>query len=298
MSQPRLPWFVVVPLVLSGPSGLLAAERPSKPEDVGYVVRAVNQTMSAPCEAELRADRAVIVGGLSASALKPTEARAALDRLVQAVGDFAESRGGALTLLERTRAVRAAPRDPARPQAEAPFVTVQRLEVEIPAEADADSLLEGLLKLGLDQYGRELVLDPSAEAFRSSRPAQAVVRYRVSRLRERVRQIHDRCRQEAIDVWCGSSVPFPEREACGSALGRLADRFTTQSFTLQSQPLPRPEGGVAPFTLSSTVGWNPHGPARLDSSGAFTEGRGEVELVGLVPLAMRGSITVVLVGGR
>jgi hypothetical protein len=266
-------------------------------DGLAYVLQAVNQSMTASCEAELRPDRAVVVGGLSASALKPSEATAVLDRLVAASRRFVEERGGQLNLLERTRAVRSTPRDPAQPQAPAPFVTVQRLEAEVPAEQDVDVLLEGLLKLGLDQYGRELVLDPSAEARHGGyRPAQAVVRYRISRLRERVAEIHDQCRLAALAAWCATAVPHPEREACAAALGRIADRFATQAFTLRARPLPGADGGAAAFHVSS-ASLDPDGRPRFDLAGS-DPGSGELDLLGLVRLRLSGSIGIVLVGAR
>jgi hypothetical protein len=261
-------------------------------EGIRHPLRAVNQPMTATCEAEWRPERSVLVGGVSASALKPTEAGAALERQLDAIRDFADGKRATLRLLERTRAVRGGSRDPARPGPEAPFVTVQRLELEAPAEADVDALLEGLLKLGLDAFGHELVLDPALQS--GYRPPQAVVRYRIGALRDKARALHDGCREAALVTWCGADAPASEQQACADALARFAAHFQTQSFQVQSAPVPRAEGGVAPLALSGSVirqSW------RVES-GVTPQGSDEVDLLGLVSLHVRGSITIQLVGGR
>jgi hypothetical protein len=278
-------------LLVLGSSQALAAARVAD-DGIGHLLRAVNQPMTATCEADWRPERAVLVGGVSASALKPTEARAALERQLDAIRHFAGEKRATLRLLERTRAVRGGSRDQARPGPEAPFVTVQRLELEAPVEADVDTLLEGLLKLGLDVFGREPVLDPALQS--GYRPTQAVVRYRIGDLRDKAGALHDRCRGQAMASWCAASAPASERQACTDALARFAEHFQTQSFQVQSAPVPRVEGGAAPVRLSGSVlaeSWHVE-------SDVAPQGSDEVDLLGLVSLPVRGTITIQLVGGR
>ncbi len=278
-------------ILVLGSSQALAAP-PVVDDGIGYLLRAVNQPMTATCEAEWRPEHAILAGGVSASALKPTEARATLERQIDAIRAFATEKQATLRQLERTRAVRGGSRDPARPGPEVPFVAVQRLELVAAVEADVDALLEGLLKLGLDVFGHDPVLDPEAQS--GYRPPQAVVRYRIGGLRDQARALHDHCRGEAIANWCGASAPASERKACAAALGRFAARFHTQSFQLQSAPVPRAEGAAAPVTLSGAVpreSW-------LVESGVVPQGSDEVDLLGRVGLPVRGTIAVELVGGR
>ncbi len=278
-------------LLVLGSSQALAA--PAAVDDgIGHLLRAVNQPMTATCEAEWRPERAILAGGVSASALKPTEARATLERQLDAIRAFAAERRATLRLLERTRAVRGGSRDPARPGAEVPFVAVQRLELEASVDADVDALLEELLKLGLDVFGHDPVLDPRDQS--GYRPPQAVVRYRIGGLRDKARALHDRCRGEAIAAWCDATAPAAERQACAAALARFAPRFQTQSFQMQSAPVPRAEGGAAPVMLSGSVLREPFHV----ESGIAPQGSDEVDLFGLVGLPVRGTIAVQLVGGR
>lgn len=280
-----------------------AAEQAPAKDDTGYayVVRAVNQVMTAPCSAELRPDRAVILGGISATSLKPTEAAAQLERQIGEIRKYVSQKGGSLLLQERLRGVRAGPRDPVRPSQDLlPFVAVQRLEVELPVEADVDAVLEGLLQLGLDQYGKEVRLDAGQEARSRDATPRVVVRYRFSRLHLELEEIQRRCRTAAVEKWCEESVPFPEQRVCAQALGRIAHRFVTRSLALRSQAVPRGEGGLSPIHLSYP--W-PGGPTEGETLSrvhvSTPDGQAEdLEPLGNVTLRLQGSITVVLVGPR
>lgn len=95
--------------------GLTLGQEPAA--DLGLVLRAANRPLTATCEAEWRPERAVLPGAISASGLKPTEVRSALDRQVEVMRPFVGERGGRLRLLELTRAVRGSARDIARPEA-------------------------------------------------------------------------------------------------------------------------------------------------------------------------------------
>lgn len=269
--------------------GLAVAPGQDLDPGLGFVLLAANRPLTANCEAEWRPERAVLPGAVSASALKPTEARLTLDRQLELMRAFLTERGGVLRLLERTRAVRGSARDVARPEAGAPFVMVQRLEGEAPADADVDALLEGLLKLGLDQFGSDVSLDPGSRG--GHLPPQAAVRFRIQGLREKIADLRDRCRGLALASWCESNVAYEERTACAAALKRSAARFVVQSFEVRSAAVPRGEGGFAPifFTASTPEAW------RADRPGL--DGRDSVDLLGLVPLSVRAAITVQLVAG-
>lgn len=284
----------VLPAVAAGPG----EEGPAGAD--AYLLRAVSQAMTAPCSAELSPDRAVITGGITATSLRPSEARAQIEKQLAQIGKYVSEKGGLLRSLERVRAVRGLARDPARPDRDPlPFVMVQRLEVEMPAEADVDAVLEGLLQLGLDQFGRELRLDPGDDPRSGYRDtsAKAVVRYRFSRLAEALDDVRNQCRAAAQARWCETNAPSPERKVCVDALARLAPHFATQAMILRSQPVARADGGLAPVQLSYPWASDPEPIGRHGLPGwrAPTE---EVELLGHVPLRLQGSITVVLVGAR
>jgi hypothetical protein len=195
----------------------LAAPNPSVGDGHGWVARVVNQPLSAACEAELAPDVAVIQGGVSATSLKPSEALAQLERQLGEIRKLASSHGGELHLLERVRAVRPLSLGPVPDGREArPFLIVQRLELTAPASVEIDAFLDGLLGLGLDQFGPDLRLDPGEQSHDSA--PRILVRYRISRLRAELDAIQRRCRTAAFDGWCAAQAEPAERAACASAL--------------------------------------------------------------------------------
>jgi hypothetical protein len=199
------------------------------------------------CTGDIRPDRAVIVGGMTAEAVKPTEAQAQLDRQIAELKRLAASHGGEVRLLERLRAARAAS-DRQPPRAEPPpFVALQRLEVDLPATVDVDALLERVLRLGLDRFGSGVRIE-----YVDTNP-RVLVRYRFSALARELDALHERCRQQAIGAWCAGSPPVPQ--ACSLAPEERGRRFRTQSLSVQTQPLLLEQGGVTRYRLS--LPWPP-----------------------------------------
>ncbi len=260
-----------------------------------WLTRVLGQTVTAECRAELTPDRAVIQGGIGASSLKPVAAAAELERQLAEIRKLAGGAGGTLVLLERVRAVRPQPRDPARPERDlSPFLAVQRFELELPAQADVDRVLEELLRVGLDHYGPDLQLDADGRfGARPSGESRILVRYRFSRLREELGGIHDRCRRAAREAWCETQAGAGEQRVCAEALAGAERRFTTQAFSLVSQPVLRGPGPPAPVVLGRAST-----PARSEGLMHFEPlplpAPGEVELLGLVTLRLRGAIALCL----
>lgn len=275
----------------------LAARHAGAAEGHGWVARAVNQTLTAACDAELAPDVAAIQGGISASSLKPGEAAAQIERQLGEIKRLAASHGGALNLLERVRAVRPTSLGPVPDgRGTQPFLMVQRLEVTAPATAPIDAALDGLLGLGLDQFGPDLRLDPDRQSHDSA--PQILVRYRISKLREKLETIQSRCRLAAFDGWCAAQAEDAERAACAAALRSVERRFVTQSFVLQSQPVLRGPGPPTPVVLPQGPIWQPDVGLRHELQPLTPPAAAELELLGNVTLRLTGSISLSLPGAR
>ncbi|MFQ5990221.1 MAG: SIMPL domain-containing protein [Candidatus Methylomirabilales bacterium] len=247
---------------------------PAEGEDYAYIVRSLNQTMTGACSGEVRPDRAVIVGGVTAESVKPGEAKAEIEKQLQEIQRHVSQQGGTVHLMERVRAVRGTPHDGSHIKMEQlPFVVIQRLEVEFPLDVDIDAALERLLQLGLDRYGRNI-----RPTYRGSTP-NVVVHYRFSDLTEKLKDIHQQCKTRALQQWCEMNAPAGEHTSCTRALTGIAHRLITQRLMLQSQPVLRAQGMISPFQISYP--WN---QAQLQA----------IELIGDVPLRLHGTITVKL----
>ncbi len=115
-------------------------------------------TITAKCEGALAPDLAVIVGGITAESLKPLEAKAQLDKQLAEIERYISSKGGTVLLLETVRAIRQRQQGSRRQdkETELPFILVQRLEFRFPRSVGIDEILERLLQLGFDRYGRAI----------------------------------------------------------------------------------------------------------------------------------------------
>jgi hypothetical protein len=250
----------------------------AEPDDYGYIVQSLNQTVTAPCSGDVKPDRAIIVGGVTAESLKPAEAKAQIEKQLGEIEKYVSRRGGTVHLMERVRAVRGMPRDPRNARTDQlPFVVIQRLEVEFPRGVDIDGTLERLLQLGLDQYGKNVGL-----TSRDTTP-KIVVWYRFSNLEEQLKIIHKQCKTKALRQWCETRTPAGEHQACARALGKVSHRFITQRLTLQSGSVLGERGHSSMIQIPYP--WN---EAQLSA----------IELIGDVPLRLHGAITVKLPGGR
>ena len=234
-----------------------------------YVQRALYRPISGACRATIRPDRAVIVGGMSASGLKPTETSMRLDRQLDALKALADEENATLRLVERVRAARSAgsrSRRGDQPELE-PYVVVQRIELETDVTADIDRLLERTLQTGLDRYGSTAGIDVRTSG------SQPLVVYRFSELDALVRSAHDECRHSAVRTWCEAQAGG-EADACVAALEAPEQHLATEQFLLTSQSVTMANGNVDvvqimwPYVAGGTVELG--GDAELRFSGAIT----------------------------
>jgi hypothetical protein len=267
--------FLLVPVHVGATEGSPA---PAERQDYAYVIRSLNQTVTAGCSAEFRPDLAVVVGGITAESLKPTEAREQIEGQLNEIQKYVSQQGGNVHVMERVRAVRGMPRDPRHGRTDQlPFVVMQRLEVEFPLGVDIDETLERLLQLGLDQYGRNVRLEYQVT------PPQVVVRYRFSNLAEALKTFHHQCKAKALQQWCETNAPAGEGQACGETFGAISHRFLTQSLVLQSEPIIGEHGQST--LVHIPYPWN---EAQLRA----------IELLGDTPLRLHGTITLTVPNTR
>jgi hypothetical protein len=182
------------------------------------------------CTAEIAPDRAVIVGGVSSSAVQPEDAVAQLDKQIAAIRTYVADNHGHLELLERVRTLKNPPPQN-RIDNEPPFQVVQRLQAEFPANAPVDAILQKFIELGLDRFG-----DNMTNNFDQRR--EAVIRFRFSDLDAKMQAMQDVCTADAWTHWCktvdASQCPSPKPPA----------NLETVAFTVRSQEsLLRPDGG-------------------------------------------------------
>ena len=201
-----------------------AQEMVYPPADVVEVVTRLNgQRLSAECRASIRPMATVIVAGMSAEGIKPAGVQEQLDRQLAAVEELVKGHQGTLRRLERLRAVRS----PAEQVQKAPFVALQRLEIELPVAAPLDAILDKLLLLGVDRFGSEIRLDEA------DRGAKLVALYRFDRLEEQLQDIQDGCRREAFRLWCEQArSPATSRADCPDLLELLKGYFHDEALRL------------------------------------------------------------------
>lgn len=186
--------------------------------------------LNGTCALEVTPEKAAIVGGVAAGALKPTEAIAQLDKQLEAIRADVEGRGGQLRLLERARTLRAPP--PRSSDREAPFVVVQRLRAEFPADAPVDAILQRLIELGLDRFGDNILSDSGSRR-------DTVIRFSVGDLGAKLTELQHRCTAEAWKNWCATpeaGEACPAQPPAGLQLQMLAVR--------SEEKLLRPDGGA------------------------------------------------------
>ncbi len=247
------------------PAAVAAASSAPSP----YVQQALYRPISGACRATIRPDRAVIVGGISASGIKPTETSMRLNRQIDVLQTLADEEVATLHLVERIRAARPSSsrsRRGGQPDQD-PYVVVQRIELETGIGTEIDRLLEKTLQAGLDRYGSAAGID--VETSRS-RP---LVVYRFGDLEERIRAAHDECRHATITNWCEARAGA-DTDACVAALEAPEQQLSTEHFMLTSQPVTLGDGSVDavqvmwPYIVTGAVELG--GDAELRFSGAIT----------------------------
>lgn len=219
--------------------------------------------LSGACEATLRPDRAVIVGGVSSRSLLPTQADAQLERQLGEIERTVEVEAGVVRMLERVRAiVEYGPRGQNEP-VDQPYLLVQRLEIAFPLDVDLDAILERLLPLGLDRYGNDL----NIRGY--SNDPKIVVRYRFSDFARSLDRARLNCRDALVLEHCSTA----NAQAFCSADHPEA-YFVVEQLSMQSQPVVQSNGDIAPLT----VRWPAQGNAP--------------ELMGAIDLELSGQISV------
>lgn len=161
-------------------------------------VRAV--TAAAPvtrdCTESFTPDRVVVAGGISAETISPKDGAARIDKITGALRTYVGQHGGNLTLLDRLRAARnpEGSRDGAQSM---PFLQLQRFEADFPVAVDVDTVLERMLQLGMDRYGRNIQV-----ADYSSRQYQMLTSYRISNFDDKIVALRNRCVESAVGTKC------------------------------------------------------------------------------------------------
>jgi len=215
--------------------------------------------VTANCSAELRPARAVIVGGVSASGLKPLDVAAQLDRQMEVFERTVHDAHGVLIRLERVRAITTS-----RASNDARTSTlemVQRVRAEFEAGAPVDSILNQLLLIGLDRFG------DSVENS-SGRQTNLPVRYVFRDFNGEMQSFRDKCRMQAEKQFCEE-----HSEQCASGVPRNA----TGSFAARSEErVLRPEGG------NNYLEWTEVGPGRVPPD------RSDPQLLGNMVVHMKG----------
>jgi hypothetical protein len=208
------------------------------PADVIEIVARLNgQRLSVDCRGSITPAAAVISAGMTAEGLKPADVQQQLERQLAAVEELAHRHGGIVRRLERLRAVRG-PGEPAQP---APFVVLQRLEIELPLSAPIDAVLDGLLPLGVDRFGNEMRLEDAG------RGAKLVALYRFDHLDERLRDIQAECRKQGFRQWCEQ---HSSQDGCADILDALAGYFHDDGLRLDGLRMIDSYGSVSLQSLN------------------------------------------------
>lgn len=240
-------------------------------EQLAVDARRVSAVYTGECNGEAHPDRVVIVGGISAQGLKPAIAKAQLDRQIEAVRQYVAGKQGRLVLLEVLRAAQPATRASSPENAATqPFILVQSLEAEFPLRQDVDAILERLLQLGLDRFGKQVRVEASSYG------RSVMVYYRFADLRSHLERIHAACKQRLAGEWCASARGNKDGASC-KATEQLDQRFPALSASFLSSPILREHGAREPYYLSY-----PWQSAQIS----------QVELLGNMPLTLSGPLTI------
>lgn len=192
--------------------------------------------ISGTCSMDVSPDQAVIVGGVSSSGLRPEDAVSQLEKQLASMRTYLMEKHGELQLMERVRTLKNP--TPGREDPEPPFQVIQRLQVKLPADAPVDTILQKLIELGLDRFGDNVL-------YNSNR-REAVIRFRVSNLDAKIKDMQQQCTASAWKQFCATSA---SDQVCTSDTPPA--NLDLQMFNVRSKdPLMRPDGGTAPWQLT------------------------------------------------
>ncbi len=203
------------------------------PQDDEYRAVPIRQ-INGTCEMEIAPDQAVIIGGVSSSAFKPSEAIEQLEKQLGLMRSYVKEKHGELELMERVRTVKNP--QPGKESSEPPVQVIQRMQATLPADAPVDAILEKLIELGMDRFGENVLNDYSNRR-------QAVIHYRVNGFDAKMNEFQQRCTEEAWKQWCSSPLAT---KAC--AKGAAPANLELQGFYVRSkESLMRADGANAPW---------------------------------------------------
>jgi hypothetical protein len=198
--------------------------------------------LSGGCTMKLSPDRALIAGGVSSSALKPSDAVDQLEKELGLMKNFVAEKHGELRLMERVRTVKNP--QPGRTDTEAPFQVVQRIQVTIPADAPVDAILEKLIELGMDRFGDNILNNFNRRG--------AVIRFQISDFDQRMNDFEQSCTIDSWKQWCAKGAGVDEK-ACDSP--KPPANLEVQSFNVRSkEKLMRADGATAIWQWSYNRG--------------------------------------------
>jgi Protein of unknown function (DUF541) len=206
--------------------------------------------LSGTCEMEVSPDQAIILGGMSSSALQPSAAVDQLEKQLGFMRSYIAEKHGALQLFERVRTLKTP--QLGKEESDPPFQVVQRLQVTLPVDAAVDAILQKMIELGFDRFG-----DNVLNNYGNRR--DVVVRFRVSGLEAKLKDLRQQCTANAWKQWISSppASEFGESQTPSPELDM-------QSFNVHSrETLMRPDGGSAPWQLSVGRGQQPMTPPDL-----------------------------------
>ena len=173
------------------------------------------------CQFSIAPTKAVIIGGIKVKALKPLSAKERLQSQVEQIKSYVGKQGGELIPGEVLRAV-AEVRD--NPE---PYTMAQRFEIHLPLTADVDSILEDILKFGMNMFGKNQQLDGSGSS------PQILVFFRIENLGGAVLDGVRRCAVSALRSWCESNNKAGD--LCGMNERELGPKIGIQYYYLQSE---------------------------------------------------------------
>ncbi len=225
----------------------------------------------ASCTSSVRPDRVRISGGISAQSLKPTGTKQQLEKQLGTIRSFVEGNDGVLRTLERVRLVRP-PRSPdegGAPGNLTPFMAIQRLQADFPASVDVDAIMEKLLQLGLDRFGKSFQLNYYDQQ------AHVVVHWGFSNLQQELEALRKDCVKQAWEKLCALKKGDRPHPACGGTEGTAEPLLPAYQFTITTQYVQIETGSTTPFTF--TYPWQ---AAQIES----------FELLGDIELRLSGAL--------
>jgi len=213
-----------------------AVARQAMGQEGSFYPRPAYFPISGTCSVEMSPDRAVILGGVSSSALKPSDAVEQLDKQLALMRSYVAEKHGELQLMERVRTLKNP--QPGREDPEPPFQLIQRLQASFPADAAVDSILQKLIELGFDRFGDNVLNNYNRR--------ETVVRFRISNFDAKLNDLQQRCTADAWKQWC---EPANAIRACPSQTP--PPTLELQAFNVHSkEALMRPEGPSVPWQVS------------------------------------------------